>query len=135
MSSTVTKGRERNDLSRIYDRLRKRSLRNINMDRTQDEHEAYVRGVRDGLNAAEDAGLLPRDNEKGTDEGAPLRYRLGTKVRVLPHGYPRPGEEGVVAQLTHKTSQFVNVLFATSSGDLFSPFSDIYEETELEVIG
>ena len=59
MSSTVTKGTDRNQLARIYDRLRKRSQRNILMDRTQDEHHAYVAGVRDGLNAVEDAGLLP----------------------------------------------------------------------------
>lgn len=50
----ITKGNNRNDLSRIYDRLRKRSQRNIMMDRTTDEHEAYVRGVKDTLNALQD---------------------------------------------------------------------------------
>ncbi len=58
MSNVVTKGRNRNHLSKIYDRLRKRSLRMVMVDRTTDEHGAYVAGVRDALNAAEDAGLL-----------------------------------------------------------------------------
>lgn len=46
----ITSGRDRNLFSRSYDMLRKRSQRNISVDRTTDEHEAYVRGVRDALN-------------------------------------------------------------------------------------
>ena len=49
--------RERNEKRRTYDRLRKASLRRIdymNVDGrywTHMSHEAYVRGLRDGLNA------------------------------------------------------------------------------------
>ena len=38
----------RNQLARVYDRLRKRSYRSAWTER---EHEAYVAGVRDALNA------------------------------------------------------------------------------------
>ena len=47
----ITGGTNRNQLARIYDRLRKRSMRNIYVDRTTDEHQAYVKGVKDTLNA------------------------------------------------------------------------------------
>ncbi len=47
----ITGGTNRNQLARIYDRLRKRSMRNILVDRTTDEHQAYVKGVKDTLNA------------------------------------------------------------------------------------
>lgn len=80
MSTTITKGTERNALSRIYDRLRKRSQRRHKAKQdwphlpraggrqgfTNDflppwglaDHEAYILGVRDALNAVEEAGLL-----------------------------------------------------------------------------
>ena len=47
----ITQGTNRNQLARVYDRLRKRSQRNLLVDRTSDEHQAYVRGVKDALNA------------------------------------------------------------------------------------
>lgn len=64
MAVAVTGGRIRNQFARIYDRLRKRSDRNIGNNRskylggqfgswTVAEHEAYVAGVRDALNAVE----------------------------------------------------------------------------------
>lgn len=52
----VTKGTDRNILAKVYDRLRKRSQRNLMVDRTADEHEAYVRGVKDALNILADEG-------------------------------------------------------------------------------
>lgn len=99
MSNTVTKGTDRNTLARIYDRLRKRSLRNILVDRTQDEHEAYVRGVRDGLNAAEKAGLLELPLVSGATVQVLPSYgdkigdrsrvgRTGTVISIEEHLYP-----------------------------------------------
>lgn len=97
MSKVVTAGKARNTLSRIYDRLRKRSFRNLAVDRTSDEHEWYVKGVRDGLNAAEEAGLLAITNTSVL-EGARVRYvgsywvfpELHNKVGVI-HNVPDEG--------------------------------------------
>lgn len=78
MSVMVTGGRTRINAAKIYDRLRKRSLRALNLDRSvtfrdmtvrttgdpwvdngvwiDTDHMAYVAGVRDALNAvSEDA--------------------------------------------------------------------------------
>lgn len=70
MSAAVTSGQTRSTASRIYDRLRKRSQRAIGKKTSHDmtsspysgaapwmtyEHDAYVAGVRDALNAIEDA--------------------------------------------------------------------------------
>lgn len=60
MSMTVTGGRQRTAAARVYDRLRKRSYRR-NVEEMRfifagarwHEHEAYVAGVRDALNAME----------------------------------------------------------------------------------
>lgn len=68
MSTKVTAGTDRNTYSKVYDRLRKRSLRAMCKSRkvahvlgtnawwadaswSKGDHESYIAGVRDALNA------------------------------------------------------------------------------------
>lgn len=48
---SFTKGNDRSDYARVYDRLRKRSYRSLAQWTLGNRHKSYLAGVRDALDA------------------------------------------------------------------------------------
>ena len=102
MSSAITKGNDRNELARIYDRLRKRRLRL--RDRYMigpTGHAAYVAGVKDALNAVE-----ATNTPKAGTWVQPTTVQIGDKVKL---NIGRETDSGAIGTVTHMHGRDISV--------------------------